>query len=120
MKDVRVAYELAKKSEVGRKCVFLHFDMFLYYSDMQCGVDAVCDLPFLQSAQKWKQLSELAIAKSQFGLAMDCLYSAKDYSGLMLLASSAGDATTVDKIATVASSEGQNNLAFMSNFLLGR
>eukprot|EP00731_Ephydatia_muelleri_P015251 Em0008g971a len=87
LKDVRVAYELAKKSE---------------------------------SAQKWKQLSELAIAKSQFGLAMDCLYSAKDYSGLMLLASSAGDATTVDKIATVASSEGQNNLAFMSNFLLGR
>ena len=74
----------------------------------------------LQSAQKWKQLSELAIAKSQFGLAMDCLYSAKDYSGLMLLASSAGDATTVEKITTVASSEGQNNLAFMSNFLLGR
>ena len=74
----------------------------------------------LQSAQKWKQLSELAIAKSQFGLAMDCLYSAKDYSGLMLLATSAGDASTIEKMAAVASAEGQNNLAFTSNFLLGR
>jgi hypothetical protein len=42
------------------------------------------------SEQKWKQLVDLAIEKSQFGLAQEALHKAKDMGGLLLLASCAG------------------------------
>lgn len=60
------------------------------------------------------------MAKCQFGLALECLHHAQDFGGLLLLASSAGDAGTLQKLADMATSEGQNNVAFMTNFLLGR
>ena len=69
---------------------------------------------------KWKQLAELAMAKCQFGLALECLHHAHDFGGLLLLATSAGDAGTVDKLTQLSTSEGHNNIAFMANFLLGR
>ena len=60
------------------------------------------------------------MAKCQFGLALECLHHAQDFGGLLLLASSAGDAGTLQKLADMATGEGQNNVAFMTNFLLGR
>ncbi len=74
----------------------------------------------LQSDAKWKQLADLAMAKCQFGLALECLHHAQDFGGLLLLATSAGDAGTVQRLSEMASTEGQNNIAFMANFLLGR
>ena len=41
-------------------------------------------------------------------------------AGLLLLATSAGDAGTVDKLTQLSASEGHNHVSFMSNFLLGR
>lgn len=73
-----------------------------------------------QSEPKWKQLGDLALSQCQFGLALECLHHAHDFSGLLLLATSAGDATTLEKIAEVTTAEGKNNIAFTSNFLLGR
>ena len=58
--------------------------------------------------------------KCQFGLALECLHHAQDFGGLLLLATSAGDAGTVQKLGDMATKEGQNNVAFMANFLLGR
>ncbi len=60
------------------------------------------------------------MAKCQFGLALECLHHAQDFGGLLLLATSAGDAGTVQRVSEMASGEGQNNIAFMANFLLGR
>ena len=60
------------------------------------------------------------MAKCQFGLALECLHHAQDFGGLLLLASSAGDAGTLQKLADMSTNEGQNNVAFMTNFLLGR
>ena len=60
------------------------------------------------------------MSKCQFGLALECLHHAKDYSGLLLVATSAGDASTLEKLGEVSTNEGQNNISFMSNFLLGR
>ena len=65
-------------------------------------------------------MGDLAIAKCQFGLALECLHHAKDYSGMMLLATSAGDADTLQKLAELSSGEGQNNVAFTANFCLGK
>ncbi|NXU50188.1 COPB2 protein, partial [Turnix velox] len=73
-----------------------------------------------ESEQKWKQLAELAISKCQFGLAQECLHHAQDYGGLLLLATSSGNASMVNKLAEGAEKDGKNNVAFMSYFLQGK
>lgn len=69
---------------------------------------------------KWKQLADMATGRGQFGLAMECLRHAQDYGGLLLLATSAGDADTLAKVGEEAGAGGHNNISFISNFLLGR
>ena len=73
-----------------------------------------------QSEQKWKQLAELAVRHCEFGLAQECLRKAQDFGGLLLLASSAGNRTMVGNLGEDASKAGQNNVAFLSAFILGR
>ena len=73
-----------------------------------------------QAEPKWKQLGDLALAQCQFGLALECLHNAHDFSGLLLLATSAGDAATLEKVAELATKESKNNIAFTSYLLLGR
>uniref|UniRef100_A0A8C5QFQ3 Coatomer subunit beta' n=1 Tax=Leptobrachium leishanense TaxID=445787 RepID=A0A8C5QFQ3_9ANUR len=73
-----------------------------------------------ESEQKWKQLAELAISKCQFSLAQECLHNAQDYGGLLLLATSSGNAPMVNKLAEGAERDGKNNVAFLSYFLLGK
>lgn len=62
----------------------------------------------------------MATGKGQFGLAMECLQHAQDYGGLLLLATSAGDADTLAKVGEEAGNNGRNNISFISNFLLGK
>ncbi|XP_022653578.1 coatomer subunit beta'-like [Varroa jacobsoni] len=69
--------------------------------------------------QRWKQLAELALVQSQFGLAQRCLHQAQDFPGMLLLATSAGDANTVQQLAKNAVPAGKYNVAFLSYFLLG-
>ena len=73
-----------------------------------------------QSEQKWKQLAELATAKSQFGLAQECLHHAQDYGGLLLLATASGNADMVGKLAQGAEEKGWTNVAFLTFFLQGK
>ncbi|KAG8182401.1 hypothetical protein JTE90_018292 [Oedothorax gibbosus] len=72
------------------------------------------------SEHKWRRLSELAMLKSEFQLAEECLHHAKDYAGLLLLASSSGNAGMVEKLAQSAEAGSINNIAFVSYFLLGK
>lgn len=74
----------------------------------------------MQSEQKWKQLAELATSRCEFGLAQECLSQAQDYGGLLLLASAAGSADIVKKVGVGATKSGQNNVAFLSYFMLGK
>ena len=64
-----------------------------------------------QAEQKWKQLAELAISRSQFSLAQECLHQAQDYGGLLLLATASGNAAMVNKLAQGARRDGKNNVA---------
>lgn len=73
-----------------------------------------------QSEKKWKQLAELAITDCQFQLAQECLHRAEDFGGLLLLASSAGHADMIAKLAESALEKGKNNVAFLAFYLLGR
>ena len=62
----------------------------------------------------------MAIGRCQFGLALECLHHANDHSGLLLLATCAGDARTLERLAEMSTAAGQKNVAFVSFFLLGR
>lgn len=75
---------------------------------------------FLQNEKKWKQLAELAIKNCEFQLAQECLHRAEDFGGLLLLASSAGHAEMIAKLAESALEKGKNNVAFLAFYLLGR
>ncbi|KAJ7990573.1 hypothetical protein DPEC_G00301790 [Dallia pectoralis] len=73
-----------------------------------------------ESEQKWKQLAELATSKCQFGLAQESLQRAQDYGGLLLLATSSGNAGMVGKLAEAAEKDGKTNVAFLTYFLQGK
>ncbi|XP_022048720.2 coatomer subunit beta'-like [Acanthochromis polyacanthus] len=73
-----------------------------------------------ESEQKWKQLAELATTKCQFSLAQECLHQAQDYGGLLLLATTSGNADMVGKLAEGAERDGKTNVAFITFFMQGR
>ncbi|PSS07451.1 Coatomer subunit beta-2 like, partial [Actinidia chinensis var. chinensis] len=73
-----------------------------------------------QSESKWKQLGELALSTGMLEMAEDCLKSAMDLSGLLLLYSSLGDAEGILKLASLAKENGKNNVAFLCLFMLGK
>ncbi|GIX79870.1 coatomer subunit beta' [Caerostris extrusa] len=74
----------------------------------------------INNEQKWKQLAELAMKKCEFKLAEECLHYAKDFGGLLLLATSSGNASIVEKLGQSSEAGGINNVAFLSYFLLGK
>lgn len=93
------------------------FELALQLGDLRTAYEIAKET---ESEQKWKQLAELAINKCEFGLAQECLHNAQDFGGLLLLASSAGNVGMVAKLAQTAEKAGQNNVAFLSYFTLGR
>ena len=92
------------------------FELAVQLGDMKIAYDLATEA---QSEEKWKQLADLATAKSQFVLAQECLHRAQDFGGLLLLATSSGNADMVAKLGETASEAGKNNVAFLSHFILG-
>lgn len=60
------------------------------------------------------------MAKNEFSLVQECMLKAQDYSGLLLVATSSGDASMLERLAQMTSDKGHNNVAFLAYFLLGR
>lgn len=69
--------------------------------------------------QKWSQLGELAAANNNLSLAKECMQRAQDFSGLLLVATSTGDADLVRKLGEDTLAEGKNNISFLSYMMLG-
>ncbi|KAK2184091.1 hypothetical protein NP493_283g04003 [Ridgeia piscesae] len=93
------------------------FELALQLGDMKIAYTLAQDA---ESEQKWKQLAELATSKCEFTLAQECLHNAHDFGGLLLLASAAGNASMVNQLGQTAEKSGQNNVAFLSYFVLGK
>lgn len=72
------------------------------------------------SIQKWSQLGELAANQNNLVLAKECMRRAQDYSGLLLVATSTGDADLVEKLGEDTLACGKNNIGFLSYFMLGK
>lgn len=92
------------------------FELAVQLGDLKTAYDLASEA---QSEEKWKQLAELATSKSQFVLAQECLHRAQDFGGLLLLATSSGNADMVATLGQTASEAGKNNVAFLSHFILG-
>ncbi|XP_017785318.1 PREDICTED: coatomer subunit beta' [Nicrophorus vespilloides] len=69
--------------------------------------------------QKWNQLGELAASNNNLPLAKECMQRAQDFGGLLLVATSTGDADLVKKLGESTLAEGKHNISFLSYMLLG-
>lgn len=58
---------------------------------------------FSESELKWKQLGERAMRGCHFDLAEECMQQAKDFSGLLLLATAAGKADSMEALSKTRS-----------------
>ncbi|CAJ0931268.1 unnamed protein product, partial [Mesorhabditis belari] len=92
------------------------FDLSIALGDLKTAYDLALQS---DSEEKWKTLSQVATLKSDLMLAGDCLGRARDYGGLLLLASCAGSAPLLGRLANESASNGSHNVSFLSNFLLG-
>lgn len=92
------------------------FDLALQLKDTKTAYSLALEA---QSGHKWKQLAELAMTLCQFDLAQECLHTAQDYPGLLLLATSSGNSAMVEKLGQSTQEKGINNVAFLSYFILG-
>ncbi|KAL6495891.1 hypothetical protein OROGR_030454 [Orobanche gracilis] len=73
-----------------------------------------------QNESKWKQLGELAMSTGMVDMAEECLKQANDFSGLLLIYSSLGNAEGITELASLAKDHGKNNVAFLCLFMLGK
>ncbi|MFH4978669.1 hypothetical protein AB6A40_005378 [Gnathostoma spinigerum] len=92
------------------------FDLALSLGELKTAYDLA---KVSDSEEKWKQLSQAATLKSELMLAGECLGRARDYGGLLLLASSAGSVSLMRTLATDSYGANQLNIAFASYLMLG-
>ncbi|KNA15992.1 hypothetical protein SOVF_093220 [Spinacia oleracea] len=93
------------------------FDLAIQLSRLEIAKEIATEV---QSESKWKQLGELALSSGKFEMAEECLKNAMDFSGMLLLYSSIGDADGISKLASLAKEQGKNNVAFLCLFMLGK
>lgn len=117
----RVAHFLEKQGFMKQALVVStdsdhRFDLALQLKEMRTAYQIAQET---DSEEKWKLLGDLALSQFEFGLAKECLYKARDFSGLLLLASAAGDAAMVERLAEEAGRSGDHNVAFTCLLLAG-
>lgn len=100
------------------------FDLALQLNKLEVARDLMryelADDDTTDSQAKWKQLGDLALAKSDLQLAEECATHGKDYGCLLLIYSSMGNAEGLARIAQEAKDEGRFNVAFIAMFILRR
>uniref|UniRef100_K3WFB2 Beta'-coat protein n=1 Tax=Globisporangium ultimum (strain ATCC 200006 / CBS 805.95 / DAOM BR144) TaxID=431595 RepID=K3WFB2_GLOUD len=73
-----------------------------------------------ETQHKWKQLGDLALNDFQFTLAEDCAVRAEDFSLLLILYTSRGDAEGLERLARLAKEKRRYNIAFVCWLLLDK
>lgn len=92
------------------------FDLALALGDLNIAKTLAGEA---NNPQKWSQLAELAASTNNLQLAKECMQRAQDYGGLLLVATSSGDANLLRKLGEDTYTDGKNNISFLSFFLLG-
>lgn len=92
------------------------FDLALQIGDLNTAIELARET---ENPQKWSQLAEVATKQNQFDLVKECLGKANDFGGLLLLATSSGDADMIRSLGENGAAQGKHNISFLSMFLLG-
>lgn len=92
------------------------FDLALQIGDLAIALKLAREA---DNPQKWSQLADAATSRNQFDLVNECLQKANDFGGLLLLATSSGDADMLKNLSESGVKQGRHNIAFLSTFLLG-
>lgn len=92
------------------------FDLALQIGDLDTAIVLAREA---DNPQKWTQLAEVATSKNKLELVRECHEKANDYGGLLLLASSSGDAEMMRSLGESCAKQGKCNISFLSMFLLG-
>jgi coatomer subunit beta' len=72
-----------------------------------------------ETQAKWKKLSDAALKDSNLALCESASISSNDFSGLLLLYSSTGNAAGMERLAKLAAEGGKTNVAFVAYILTG-
>lgn len=92
------------------------FDLALQIGDLDTALKLAREA---ENPQKWSQLADAATSKNQIELVKECLQKANDFGGLLLLATSSGDADMLKNLGEAGAKQGRHNISFLSTFLLG-
>lgn len=92
------------------------FDLALQIGDLKTAIELARET---ENPQKWSQLAEVATKQNQFDLVKECLERANDFGGLLLLATSSGDAEMIRNLGEKGAAQGKHNISFLSMFMLG-
>ena len=93
------------------------FDLALQLGNLKICYDLAVEL---ENDQKWIQLSDVATKQGDFALVQECLTRAQSFGSLILLASASSDKQLMSTIGEQSRKNGQFNIAFLSNFVLGK
>ncbi|UJR16031.1 hypothetical protein I4U23_002945 [Adineta vaga] len=93
------------------------FELALQIGNLQVCYELAVEL---ENEQKWLQLSEVATKQGDIKLVQECLTRAQSYGSLILLASASSDKQLMATIGNKSRKNGQFNIAFLSNFVLGK
>lgn len=92
------------------------FDLALQIGDLNTAIQLAREM---ENPQKWSHLADVATKQNKFDLVKECLEKANDFGGLLLLATSSGNADMVRSLGQMGSEHGKHNISFLSMFLLG-
>ncbi|CAF4435967.1 unnamed protein product, partial [Rotaria sp. Silwood2] len=93
------------------------FDLALQLGNLSVCYELALEM---ENEQKWLQLSELATKCGDFNLVQECLTRAQAFGSLILLASASSNKELMSTIGEHSRKNGQFNIAFLSNFVLGK
>ncbi|ORY30022.1 coatomer WD associated region-domain-containing protein [Naematelia encephala] len=95
------------------------FELAIGLNDLETALSLVRAGPEAGSQPKWKLVGDKALAAWQMDLAQEAFEKAGDLPALLLLYLSLSDRSGMERLAKLAASKGQNNIAFAAYLQLG-
>jgi len=72
-----------------------------------------------ETQSRWKQLGDLALSNGDLALAEKCAQNASDFSGLLLMYTSSGNAEGIAELLETTDMKGLTNISFVCSLLCG-
>ncbi|KAE8270045.1 hypothetical protein A4X09_0g2285 [Tilletia walkeri] len=88
------------------------FDLAVSLDDFDTALKIAQTGPQTGSEPRWRTIGDKAIGRWNLSLAQECFEKAKDLNALLLIATSTGDRSLLNRVATQAVERGATNIAF--------